>query len=300
MIVVVLRGGLGNQMFQYAAGLSVALKYNMPLVLDTTILNDRLPRKDITFRDYDLDIFPIAQPFTRLSTIAHTIPIAGVWAAGDLALIKTRDVLHMRKLIIEKQDGVFDPAVLESGNNITLWGRWQSERYFAYYRDHVREAFRFKDALNGPAAEVGKAIQASASVSLHVRRGDYVRFKSMETLMGKTDVSYYDRAIAFIAERVDCPHFFIFSDDIAWCREHIKPPFPTTYLDETTQGRKSSFHLQLMSLCKHNIIANSTFSWWGAWLNSNPDKIVIAPQRWYHDISAAKQDIIPESWIALS
>lgn len=302
MVTVFLRGGLGNQMFQYALGLSLARENNTQLVLDTTYLNDRFPRREMLYRTFDLDIFNLtdgvgsAPNFTTLSKISSAVPIPGVWLGIDVVLIQLGNVFGVCSFIKEKSESQFDAHVLQAKGNILLWGRWQSEKYFSNWQDVVRNAFRFKDTLNGEAAEITKEIEESSSVSLHVRRGDYVNFKAVKKIMGKTNTSYYGAAVGYIAQRVDHPHFFVFSDDIAWCREHIKPPFPTTYLDEATQGPKSSFHLRLMSLCKHNIIANSTFSWWGAWLNTHPDKIVIAPKRWYHN---GNDDIVPEAWIKI-
>ena len=132
-----------------------------------------------------------------------------------------------------------------------------------------------------------------------MRRGDYVTYRSVLTTLGLVGVPYYDRAIEYMAQHVKDPHFFIFSNDIAWCKENIKPGFPVTYLGDDTAGPKASFHLQLMSHCKHNIIPNSTFSWWGAWLNRNSQKIVIAPKEWRIAGSRGKDDIIPASWITL-
>jgi hypothetical protein len=131
-----------------------------------------------------------------------------------------------------------------------------------------------------------------------VRRGDFAALKVVERLMGKTDLSYYDRAVHYIGERILKPEFFVFSDDIAWCRENLRLPFPATFAPPESAGPKDAFHLELMSLCKHHIIANSTFSWWGAWLNRNPQKIVIAPRRWYAGAATAG-DIVPENWIKM-
>jgi hypothetical protein len=131
-----------------------------------------------------------------------------------------------------------------------------------------------------------------------VRRADYVLPKYQSTY-GMTNLSYYDDAVRYIAERVENPTFYIFSDDIAWCRENIKFAFPVEYMERNTEGFKASGHLQLMSLCKSNIITNSTFSWWGSWLNTNPGKIVVAPKTWKADASDSKEDITPAAWIKM-
>jgi glycosyl transferase family 11 len=294
MVKVVLRGGLGNQMFQYAAGLNLALSNDQPLVLDTTYLHDRLPRPGITLRDYDLDIFTLQPTFTNLSRWSSELPIPGFWTASDLVVTKAKSLLGFSEFITEQNAGQFFKQGIKK--DVALWGFLQGEKYFAEHKDAVRAAFRFKHPLTGDAAALAEMIQKENSVSLHVRRGDYLLPK-YQKLYGETNLPYYEDAVAYMAERVTDPHFFVFSDDIAWCREHIKPKFRTTYLDDASRGPKASFHLELMSRCKNNIIANSSFSWWGAWLNRNPDKVVVAPERWTQDGTA--EGVVPALWVRL-
>jgi hypothetical protein len=300
MVRVFLRGGLGNQMFQYAAGLAVAQKYNLQLSLDTTYLSDRTPRKDFTYRNFDLDIFALNPGFTGLSRIAHAMPIPGLWLGIDVIGIGIKDVIGIQKLVKEKREYIFDPEIIkEPRTSVIFWGRWQSEKYFSEKASDVRSAFQFRFPLEGKAKELAREIQNSNSVSIHVRRGDYATFKNIEEKWGKTDLSYYSRAIEYMARKINSPHFFIFSDDSEWCKQNLKIVFPATYLDETSAGPKAAFHLELMSLASHNIIANSSFSWWGSWLNANPEKIVIAPKQWERGISTENSDIIPNGWITL-
>ena len=298
MVVVSLRGGLGNQMFQYAAGLAASHAGNVPLVLDTVYLNDRSPRPAFSPRTYDLGIFHIDAPVTQLSKISGAFPIPGAWIGLDLAAVLVRSGLGIRRLLKERKRFIFDPRVVDGGKELFLWGFWQTPKYFKGIEDELRAAFRFKHPLDGESARIAKDIMNGESVSLHVRRADYVLPK-YEKGYGKTDVAYYERAVGIIASRVRDPKFYIFSDDIAWCRGNIKFPFPTEYIERASEGPKASHHLQLMSLCKHNIITNSTFSWWGAWLNRNPKKVVIAPARWYAGASADSVDIVPAHWIKL-
>ncbi len=320
-ITVFLRGGLGNQMFQYALGFHLAKKNNAELMLDTTFLNDRFPRREFTYRTFDLDIFAFlferervnkgvlrsseseggyaweCKPrFTTLSKISEKFPIPGVWLGLDLTFLAAKNIFGIQKIIKEKKDYIFEPEVLSAKGNIVLWGYWQTEKYFADIAPDISKEFSFKEKLSGEAAEIAKKIKNTNSVSIHIRRGDYAKFKNVKKIVGDTDISYYGRAISYIAELVSKPHFFVFSDDIAWCRENVRIPFPATYLDEKTAGPKNAYHLELMSLCKHNIIANSTFSWWGAWLNQNQGKIVVAPKKWYGGGDSDAIDIIPREW----
>jgi hypothetical protein len=297
MITIFIRGGLGNQMFQYALGLNLAKKNKTELAIDATFLHDRFPRPQFTYRTYDLDVFDIHPRFTTLSKISGAVPIPGVWLGLDLGLVSAGNALGIQKLVREKTPLVFDPAVLEAGRRTVLWGFWQSEKYFTDIANEVRAAFRFRRPFEGEAARLAEKIASCNSVSLHVRRGDYLLPKYRKEY-GDTDTVYYDRALAYVAERSASSTIFVFSDDIAWCRENLKLPFPAVYVDDASRGPKSAFHLELMSLCENNIITNSSFSWWGAWLNRNPKKIVVAPKRW-NLASEGQGDAVPASWITL-
>ena len=298
MVTVFLRGGLGNQMFQYAAGLSVVKKKGDNLSLDTVFLNDRFPRKNFTYRTYDLDIFSFNPQLSGLSRASKNFPIPGVWLGVDLVALKLKAIFGNTFILKEDDISSSDKNIAFKTSDVVLWGFWQSEKYFEDVVDDVRAAFTFRDPLNKAAALFAQDIHTSESVAIHVRRGDYLLGK-YKKLYGITDVDYYNRAIANIGDSVKDPHFFVFSDDIDWCKENIKTPYVTTYMDAASSGPKSSYHLQLMSLCKHNIIANSSFSWWGAWLNKNPQKIVIAPKQWHVGMSIEENDVTPANWIKL-
>lgn len=296
MITVLLRGGLGNQMFQYAAGLGLAIKNNVPLALDTTVLNDRFPRKEFTYRTFDLDLFTLSPRFTTLSRISSNVPVPGLWAGLDLAGIGARKILRVQKVIFEKEPHVFDPVISATIGDIMLIGRWQNEKYFSDIESDIREAFQFRYPLEGRAKELKEEIVSSQSVALCVRRGDFVNFESVKEMMGDTNVSYYNRAVAYINKRVKNPSYFVFADDVEFCKKNLELPSSTVYIDKL--GPKWSFHLELMSLCRHSIITNSTFYWWGAWLNPNSDGIVITPARWYVD-RETQPEIASQGWIKM-
>src|SRR6185369_15757697 len=303
MVTALLRGGLGNQMFQYALGLALARANRTAIKVDTVYLKDRLPRRNYTYRDYDLDIFTMNNTpcLTALSRAAHKLPLSGLWLGVNLVRTAGRKMAGMEKIVREKGTG-FDPTILEERGDLLLVGYWQSEKYFAHAGEELRKAFQFKHSLEGLAKDISRQIQSTNSVSIHIRRGDYVALKHVANVVGPTNLAYYQRAAAHMNEHGrgvgnESPTFFVFSDDTVWCRTNLKLPFPTVYLDQASAGPKASHHLQLMSQCRHNIVANSSFSWWGAWLNANPEKIVIAPEQWF--ANKKSEDIIPQRWIKM-
>ena len=199
--------------------------------------------------------------------------------------------------VIEKQFN-FDNQILNSPNNILLDGYWQSEKYFADITDILRREFVVRYQQDTQSQKVANQIKSTESISLHVRRTDYVQNTLTNQIHGTCDQDYYDRAVSYIGERVINPHFFIFSDEPEWARSNLKLRFPMTIVDCNDASRNYE-DLRLMSMCRHNIIANSSFSWWAAWLNPNSNKIVIAPQKWFNDDTRNTKDLIPDQWIKL-
>ncbi len=298
MITVFLRGGLGNQMFQYAAGVSLAKKSNTRLVLDSTFLNDRFPRREFTYRTYDMDVFTVEPQFTTISKISTAFPVPGLWLGLDLSAMKISSTLGIQNMIIEDERPYAKMMVPAATKKDTiLYGRWQSEKYFEDVKDEIRAAFQFRFPLNEEASRFALEIASSNSVALCVRRGDYVAFASAKKMMGDTNINYYSAAIRYMNEHVKDPRFVVFSDDLEWCKANLELPPGTLF--SSNKGPKWSYHLELMSLCKHSIIANSTFYWWGAWLNRNLEKIVVAPKRWYADGPDDNNEIMPKGWITL-
>ena len=181
--------------------------------------------------------------------------------------------------------------------NAYLMGYWQSEKYFQFIEAIIRADFVFKQAMSNSNQLIANQIEQSNAVSLHVRRGDYANNPLTAATHGLCSMDYYMQAIQHIGECVYEPNFFIFSDDIVWVKENLKINFPCFYVDGN-YGEESYNDMRLMSLCKHHIIANSSFSWWGAWLNQYAGKIVIAPNKWFaHDTDV--KDLLPESWVKL-
>ena len=292
MIIAKLLGGLGNQMFQYATARRLAEKHSTILKLDVTGF------EEYKLRRYNLHCF---QAWEYLATQTEIESIKGnqnIFSGLRRKFISKLDIKHPRNSwIIEKQFH-FDADILESPNNVLLDGYWQSEKYFADITDILRREFAIKYQQDIQSQKFADSIQNTEAVSLHVRRTDYVQNVLTNKIHGTCDQDYYDRSVRYIAERVTNPHFFVFSDEPQWARDNLKLDFPMTIVDCNDASRNYE-DLRLISMCKHNIIANSSFSWWGAWLNSNLDKLVIAPQKWFNDETRNTKDIIPERWIKM-
>ena len=295
MIIVKLQGGLGNQMFQYAIGRRLSILLQTNLKLDFSFLNDKTPKANFTIRNYELDAFNIAGDFSEYTEIKH------FYRNNPISKIK-RKLGSLKQ--INETGHQFNPKILELKGNIYLNGYWQSEKYFNAIRSNLLSEFSLKnsllDELEGDKSllQMKELINMTNSVSVHFRRGDYVSDLVTSQFHGTCSMSYYQDAIKRILAEIPNPHFFLFTDDQEWVKsQKIIEDFPSTL------AITSNMHLDmyLMSLCKHNIIANSSFSWWGAWLNQNPDKMIIAPKRWFakDDLNQQIPDLIPQNWIRL-
>lgn len=192
--------------------------------------------------------------------------------------------------------GEYKKEILIEKKNMIILGCPQSEKYFINIKENIKKLYRFPEIMDEKNKNIANKIKYSNSISLHIRRGDYLKEKGLGNL---APLFYYKAAIKYILKEVKNPVFFIFSNDIKWCKENLKLDYPIYYIN-WNKGTKSFRDMQLMSLCKHNIIPNSTFSWWGAWLNDNPNKIVIAPERWFNlEVQQIDRDIIPKEWIKI-
>ncbi|GAB1354786.1 alpha-1,2-fucosyltransferase [Erysipelotrichia bacterium] len=299
MIIVELYGGLGNQMFEYALGRHLAILNNTVLKLATSQF-ERHP-----LRNYALNCFRIQEEFASESEIRmHRYGFSGrLPSAICHYLAKISDRLGYkfplrRPGYFIENETLFRPEILEARGDIYLSGYWQTEKYFQIIRETLLRDFTFKEPPDAENARILAMIMAAESVSVHVRRGDYVNNPATREIHNCCDAEYYARATRIIKERLSSPHFFIFSDDPDWVRGNFRVPGPMTVVAHNS-GKRDHEDMRLMSACRHNILANSSFSWWGAWLNSEPSKIVIAPQRWYNSDKFATRDLIPEEWLKL-
>lgn len=292
MIISNLIGGLGNQMFQYAGARALSIDLDTKLMLDAS-----------DFVGYELHHgYELERVFQIPVTIATNADLDNLLGWQKSKLVRRL----LRKLpfkLIGSKHLIFEPTFrywpgIESVNDGSyLMGYWQSELYFSHHAATIRNDFSFKSELSPKNAAIASHIQSVNSVSLHIRRGDYVSDVKTSSTIGLCSPAYYEQAIAKICERVKHPEFFIFSDDMAWVRSNFRIDFPCHFVDHN-KGLDSFNDMRLMSLCKHHIIANSSFSWWGAWLNTSPEKIVFAPQNWFTNGTDAS-DLIPADWARL-
>jgi hypothetical protein len=287
MIVVKLLGGLGNQMFQYAFGRCLSVYHNTDLFLDITDLKSK--NVNHTYRNFSLDKFHIK------ATIASDELVK--WQHGETNIFQRalNKISHSGKLKVVSENKIhFDPEIEMPANNVYLSGYWQSPLYFNSIENIIRDDFRFSVPLSSYAESLLSKIRTGNSVSLHVRRGDYVTNPETNAYHGVSDLAYYNRAMELIRNKISNPVFYIFSDDPFWVEENFKLSESTILVSKLQTVQFDD--LQLMSSCKHAIIANSSFSWWGAWLiNNNPDKIVIAPLKWYQNGSINTDDLFTKS-----
>lgn len=286
MIIVNLKGGLGNQMFQYALGRKLSLRNNDELKLEIAGLDKANEVGDI-YRPFSLGRFNIEKSIATPDEVRKLKYPYGILSKG---------LRWFNFKVLRKTHTLFEPEMLERTGDIFLDGYWQSPRYFDDIRDTLLTDFNLAEPLDNYATNIVTLMKNSNSVSIHIRRGDYIKNPQVLKEFGICTDTYYQKAIATIEEQQPNAHYFIFSDDIDWVKENLKLGAKATYV--TDPDLTDTAELFMMSRCKHNIIANSTFSWWAGWLNNNPDKVVIAPTPWFN----TKQwdpDLLPPNWLTL-
>lgn len=292
MVITNLIGGLGNQMFQYAAGRALSLERGVPLRLDVS-----------GFANYELHQgFELQRLFNCSADIASETDVRGILGWQFLPVIRQvvsrpgMGALRRKTLVMEPHFQYWS-GIKNVPSDCYLAGYWQSHKYFTEVAAQIREDFSFRLPLEHKNAELAKQIGKTNAVSLHVRRGDYVHNTKNSGVYEQCSLDYYKASIRHVADRVIEPHFFVFSDDITWVKKNIKIDFLHHYV-EHNKGAESYNDMRLMSLCAHHIIANSSFSWWGAWLNPRTNKIVITPKKWFSNYINSR-DLIPSEWMCL-
>lgn len=270
MIMVNLTGGLGNQMFQYAFGREIATRNdtNFKLHFTNALFN--------TQRAYELDVFNVSATLATTEDLIKLNIVRNRVFNRFLYLFDERYRIQFNKHIVtQRYPYKFDSAYLSIKNDSYIQGYWADERYFKGIENVLRKEFTPKKNLDERNKKILRQIQTSTSVSLHVRRTDYVTNKA--NILQFIGVDYYKNSIKKIEALVHDPVYFVFSDDIPWCRENLKQIANKAQFIDHNKGREAYKDMLLMSKCKHNIIANSTFSWWAGWLNQNKNKIFIEP-----------------------
>lgn len=275
MRIVRIQGGLGNQMFQYA--FACKLKHLFP---NESVLLDVSSFRSNGLRRFELkDVFNVSIPCANpIQLLRFAMPVPTNNRLGRI-IHGIAGVFLNSTVYTEKRSNFFafvhEPLSISKACYYD--GFWFNEGYFQDIADEIKDIYTFVVPLNSYGVSVKNDIQNTNSVSIHVRRGDYLLYDAYK---GICDKEYYERAITYIKKRVESPHFFIFSNDIPWCRENLNSVMEQCTFVENNDAKYNFVDMQLMSLCKHNIIAHSSFSWWGAWLNTNPNKVVVAPYKW--------------------
>ena len=278
-------------MFQYAMG------RRMAETLQTSLRLDVWGFEKYPLRKYELNNFNIVEEFASRDEVR------------SFSLSKPQKLLQSMKswLGFQTSNGItriqepsflFDPSVLQHQGNLYLTGYWQSEKYFKDIASILCKEFSPRKPLSARTEILRETMQRAGSVAIHIRRGDYVTNSQTNQMHGVLSLDYYREAMDYIASRHDKVMFYLFSDDVAWLRENF-PESTQLHIVEPADSSRSYEDMILMSSCNHNIIANSSFSWWAAWLNGHTDKIVIAPQKWFNKADMDTSDLIPENWIRL-
>ena len=291
LIISNIIGGLGNQMFQYAAGRALAYEKNLKFRID-----------DSDYQNYNLHNFELIKVFNLPVKLAEKADLSAIlgWRSSKnvMRLLKNQNLSWLRGAhYIAEPHFNYWSDIVHVPISCYLLGYWQSEKYYKKIESQIRHDFKFKDNFSNFNNFLIEKIKSTNSISLHIRRGDYISNSVANSNHGVLPIDYYINSIEYITQRVTKPKFFIFSDDIDWVKSNLPIKFPFEYV-EHNRGSQSFNDMRLISQCRHHIIANSTFSWWGAWLNPDPRKIVVAPRRWFAN-DRNIQDLFPQSWVVL-
>lgn len=295
MVIVRLMGGLGNQMFQYATAYAVSKSINAPLYIDKTFLEQKNITKEYTLRDYELWKLNVNPKFITKKQIVFLKLKSRLRSLLGFGFNLLPSIIYYTD---EDFNKLFNLNPLKN-EVICLTGYWQSEELIKSIRGEILNQFSLSQQLDNFNVELVNNITSENSVSIHIRRGDYISNISANQFHGLCSINYYYTAIEMIIKSVENPSFYFFSDDMEWVKKEFKIAdcYKVIYVDHNQND--NHFDLLLMAKCKHNIIANSSFSWWGAWLNQNNEKIVIAPQKWFALDNDMNNKIILHNWIKI-
>lgn len=289
MIIINITGGLGNQLFQYAFGRALSIKNKCQLKLDISSY------QNYEWHDYSLRPFSIRENFADKSDCE-------LLKGEKFSFVRKikQKIFNNKKFYYSEKDLRFNEKYKNLANPAYISGYWQSEKYFKQVEKIIRNEFKIVIPPSKPNQNLIKKIEKENAISLHIRRGNYANIKHVNKVHGTSPLSYYNDAIKVLIPKIPDPVFYIFSDDIEWAKKNLIINNETVFVD--FNNSTTDFEdMRLMSMCKHHIIANSTFSWWGAWLNDSKSKIVIAPKIWFNDVNMNNQtaNLIPSNWIRM-
>jgi len=292
-VIVKIQGGLGNQLFQFACGKSLAIKHGAILILNTSWFDTH--EHGVTSRAFLLERLclirncqtardPIIKPARWQRLLQNFWPSTPYW-------------------LIEEEHFHYDPRVWKvprfTSQDLFLQGYWQSFRYFEKSIGLLRKEILPQNALSQHYQHYANILQAhGCSVMIHVRRGDYVNLAHVASWHGALGLAYYQKACAIMTEKISACHFFIFSDDLTWVKEQFDFLENCTFIENEASSESVIAELMLMRMCRHHIIANSSLSWWAAWLSQHPEQQVICPKQWiqgHHSFD----DLLPSQWLRL-
>lgn len=305
MILVKLMGGLGNQMFQYAMAMTLAHRHDCQLLIDKSLCveSERSRESGLSLRPFELQVFGIKGQIANGQSPHRTLKIRKEHKCRKVAGLLLCKVANFacdswRVCVYERKDVAFDRSLLNLPRNVVLEGYFPSYKYFQEIEDILRREFTFIVEPDEQNQGMIDMISSSNSISLHIRRGDYISDSKTKDKFGVCSPAYYQKAVEYLAGAVKDPQFFVFTNDPDYVRGNLKINYPSIHVTHNS-GKRSYEDMRLMSLCKHNIIANSSFSWWGAWINRNPRKIVVAPSPAFDKLALGDSDFYPEPWILL-
>jgi hypothetical protein len=287
MVVIKIWGGLGNQLFQYSFGKYLAHRLSTQVKYDIQTVNrlSNYTQRDFILSEFNAIIDTVSTREVNFKRHLHNTLLTRL----ERKMAQQMPFLFSKYFV--EPDIPVPPEKLRLRDNCYYDGYWQSFRYLVPIEDRLRKEITLRQPVSGDAAVMLRQIRQCVSVSIHVRRSDYLQHPNLINC----SLQYYFSAIEHIRQLQSNVHFFVFSDDMDWCRKHF------TGTDFTfVEGNSNYVDLVLMSTCAHQIIANSTFSWWAAWLNTNPGKEIVAPGRWNTKKDSQLHVLLPAGWTKLN
>ncbi len=281
MVISRITSGLGNQLFQYACGRAISLRHGVPLKLDLQNFQDYKNRR------YALDAFALEATEATPDEVNEFLKNDTLWQRLTTPRARRR---------VRRETGFsFDETILRAGPDAYLSGYWQSPRYFEDTETELRRELVWRKSPPPSTQDFLEKIATTKAVAVHVRRGDYVSSPGYAKRFGVLPMAYYERALRYLAERETDLHAFVFSDEPGW----VKVNFPRLIPFSVVEGNEATEDLRSMAACRRHVIANSTFSWWGAWLAPFSDKTVLAPARFFNDPTLPDRDLVPGGWVRI-